>query len=140
MHSDDDCVEDEAISGVIRGPRVTTQFFTWSSSPTTETQPVSDYEALLLAIAGHDLRQPLQAIQSAHENAWPRHSDKIGAPLVAIRTARDREDDHSTRSTSCGTSSRRSGGREADAIAANARPSASCSRERVRDVEKRNQD
>ena len=67
MHSDDDCVEDEALSGVIRGPRVTTQFFTWSSSPTTESQPVSDYETLLLAIAGHDLRQPLQAIQSAHE-------------------------------------------------------------------------
>jgi signal transduction histidine kinase len=32
-----------------------------------EPQKFSDFEALLLAIAGHDLRQPLQIIQSAHE-------------------------------------------------------------------------
>ena len=29
--------------------------------------PVSDFETVLLAIAAHDLRQPLQVIQSAHE-------------------------------------------------------------------------
>ena len=32
-----------------------------------ETQQPSDYAALLVAIAGHDLRQPLQAIQCIHE-------------------------------------------------------------------------
>jgi two-component system phosphate regulon sensor histidine kinase PhoR len=30
-------------------------------------QEPSDFESVLLAIAGHDLRQPLQVIQSAHE-------------------------------------------------------------------------
>jgi two-component system, OmpR family, phosphate regulon sensor histidine kinase PhoR len=30
-------------------------------------QKVTNFEAVLLAIAGHDLRQPLQVIQSAHE-------------------------------------------------------------------------
>jgi signal transduction histidine kinase len=32
-----------------------------------ETQQASDYAALLIAIAGHDLRQPIQAIQCTHE-------------------------------------------------------------------------
>ena len=40
---------------------------TWSITPTGEPQKFSDFEALLLAIAGHDLRQPLQIIQGAHE-------------------------------------------------------------------------
>jgi two-component system, OmpR family, phosphate regulon sensor histidine kinase PhoR len=40
---------------------------TWSMTATAEPQKFSDFESLLLAIAGHDLRQPLQIIQSAHE-------------------------------------------------------------------------
>jgi two-component system phosphate regulon sensor histidine kinase PhoR len=32
-----------------------------------EPQRTTDFQAVLLAIAGHDLRQPLQVIQSAHE-------------------------------------------------------------------------
>jgi len=34
---------------------------------TAEPQKFSDFESLLLAIAGHDLRQPLQIIESAYE-------------------------------------------------------------------------
>jgi two-component system, OmpR family, phosphate regulon sensor histidine kinase PhoR len=67
MHSKDDCIEDAARRGAFRSPRAATQLFTWTSSPTMEPQQVSDYAALLLAIAGHDLRQPVQAIQSTHE-------------------------------------------------------------------------
>src|SRR5258708_36584202 len=64
MQSDDNCIDDVAR----RASRVgRAAFSTLSLSPTSETQQASDYEALLLAIAGHDLRQPLQAIQSAHE-------------------------------------------------------------------------
>ena len=33
---------------------------------TAEPQKSSDFESLLLAIAGHDLRQPLQIIESAY--------------------------------------------------------------------------
>src|SRR5580692_6603361 len=40
---------------------------TWSMTATAQPQTFSDFESLLLAIAGHDLRQPLQIIQSAHE-------------------------------------------------------------------------
>src|SRR5713226_2705103 len=64
MQSDDNCIDDVAR----RASRVgRAAFSTLSLSPTSETQQASDYQALLLAIAGHDLRQPLQAIQSAHE-------------------------------------------------------------------------
>ena len=40
---------------------------TWNRTTTVEPQRISEFEAALLAIAGHDLRQPLQIIQSAHE-------------------------------------------------------------------------
>jgi two-component system phosphate regulon sensor histidine kinase PhoR len=40
---------------------------TWTMTAVSEPQKFSDFEALLLAIAGHDLRQPLQVIQSTHE-------------------------------------------------------------------------
>jgi two-component system, OmpR family, phosphate regulon sensor histidine kinase PhoR len=39
----------------------------WSMTAAARPQKVSNFEAVLLAIAGHDLRQPLQVIQSAHE-------------------------------------------------------------------------
>ena len=38
---------------------------TWT--PTARPQGVPDFGSALLAIAGHDLRQPLQVVQSAHE-------------------------------------------------------------------------
>jgi salicylate hydroxylase len=61
MQGDDNCIDDIAR----RASRVgRAAFSTLSLSPTSETQQTLDYEALLLAIAGHDLRQPLQAIQS----------------------------------------------------------------------------
>jgi hypothetical protein len=34
---------------------------------TAQLHSVSDFESVLLAIAGHDLRQPLQIVQSAYE-------------------------------------------------------------------------
>ena len=39
----------------------------WSMPATARPHKVSNFEAALLAIAGHDFRQPLQVIQSAHE-------------------------------------------------------------------------
>jgi hypothetical protein len=39
----------------------------WSMTATARPHKVSNFEAVLLAIAGHDLRQPLQVIQSTHE-------------------------------------------------------------------------
>ena len=39
----------------------------WSMTATATPHKGENFEAVLLAIAGHDLRQPLQIIQSAHE-------------------------------------------------------------------------
>src|SRR5882724_7391176 len=64
MPSDDNCIDDVARRA---SPVGRVAFSTLSVSPTSETQQALDYGALLLAIAGHDLRQPLQELQSAHE-------------------------------------------------------------------------
>jgi two-component system phosphate regulon sensor histidine kinase PhoR len=40
---------------------------TWSMTATATPQSRCEFESALLAIAGHDLRQPLQIIQNAHE-------------------------------------------------------------------------
>lgn len=50
-----------------QGFRIGAPSVTWSMTGATKPQKVSNFEAVLLAIAGHDLRQPLQVIQSAHE-------------------------------------------------------------------------
>jgi two-component system, OmpR family, phosphate regulon sensor histidine kinase PhoR len=39
----------------------------WKMTATARPKKVSNFERVLLAMAGHDLRQPLQVIQSAHE-------------------------------------------------------------------------
>src|ERR1700747_541045 len=67
MNSNNDFIEYEARRGALRIPRGATQSFTWTSSRTIEAQEAWDSGAFVLAIASHDLRQPLQAIQSAHE-------------------------------------------------------------------------
>ena len=40
---------------------------TWAMTAIPKPHTISDFEGVLLAIAGHDLRQPLQVVQSAHE-------------------------------------------------------------------------
>lgn len=40
---------------------------TWRMTAKAAPEKSSDFESVLLAMAGHDLRQPLQVIQSAHE-------------------------------------------------------------------------
>jgi signal transduction histidine kinase len=50
---------------------------TWTA--TARPHAGSDFESVLLAIAGHDLRQPLQVVQSAHEllSRGPRTSSEL---------------------------------------------------------------
>ena len=40
---------------------------TWSTTVKTDPRKHSEFESVLLAIAGHDLRRPLQVIRNAHE-------------------------------------------------------------------------
>jgi two-component system phosphate regulon sensor histidine kinase PhoR len=53
--------------GTFGTARIARRPITWSMTAKAAPQKPSDFESVLLAIAGHDLRQPLQVIQSAHE-------------------------------------------------------------------------
>jgi two-component system phosphate regulon sensor histidine kinase PhoR len=44
---------------------------TWSMTAKAAPQGPSEFESVLLAIAGHDLRQPLQVIQGVHDFLGP---------------------------------------------------------------------
>jgi len=67
MHSNNDYFEEAARREAIRAPGAATQCFTLGSASKTEAHQLPDFGSILLAIAGHDLRQPLQAIQSTHD-------------------------------------------------------------------------
>lgn len=60
-------IESAANAKVFDAVRPSARPVTWSMTAVAEPQNISEFEALLLAVAGHDLRQPLQTIQSAHE-------------------------------------------------------------------------
>lgn len=47
--------------------RIAKRPITWSMTAEATPQRPSEFESVLLAIAGHDLRQPLQVIQGAHD-------------------------------------------------------------------------
>jgi two-component system phosphate regulon sensor histidine kinase PhoR len=47
--------------------RATEQPITLEIAGKVDPQRTTDFQAVLLAMAGHDLRQPLQIIQSTHE-------------------------------------------------------------------------
>jgi two-component system, OmpR family, phosphate regulon sensor histidine kinase PhoR len=53
--------------GNFRATTSVTRQVSWSMTGSARPRRVVDFEAVLLAIAGHDLRQPLQVIQSTHE-------------------------------------------------------------------------
>jgi two-component system, OmpR family, phosphate regulon sensor histidine kinase PhoR len=76
----------------------------WSMTATARPHKASDFEAVLLALVGHDIRQPLQVMQSAHEvqglrvrtnselrrlrsgqNAIDRLNKKLEQILIALR-------------------------------------------------------
>ena len=59
-----EATESSAARGV---PRIPKQPITWSMTAKANPHKPSEFESVLLAIAGHDLRQPLQVIQNANE-------------------------------------------------------------------------
>ena len=52
---------------VMATPRISTRSITWSVITKVKPRKPSEFQSVLLAIAGHDPRQPLQVIQGAHE-------------------------------------------------------------------------
>jgi signal transduction histidine kinase len=60
-------IEEMQSGNTCRVPWTPKQLTTWGMTAKADPQKASDFESVLLAIAGHDLRQPIQAIQFAHE-------------------------------------------------------------------------
>ena len=67
MHETQGHIEATESSAACGVPRIPKHPITWSMTAKANPHKASEFESVLLAIAGHDLRQPLQVIQNAHE-------------------------------------------------------------------------
>jgi two-component system, OmpR family, phosphate regulon sensor histidine kinase PhoR len=67
MHETQGHIEATESSTACGVPRIRKQANTWSMTAKATLHRPSEFESVLLAIAGHDLRQPLQVIQLAHD-------------------------------------------------------------------------
>ena len=104
FQSGDDHIGTEERNESFRATAGATRPVSWNMTASARPHRVSNFEAVLLAIAGHDLRQPLQVIQSAHEllalgvrtsselrclrsgqNAIDRLKDQLEQILTALR-------------------------------------------------------
>jgi two-component system, OmpR family, phosphate regulon sensor histidine kinase PhoR len=104
FQSGDDHIGTEERNESFRATAGATRPVSWNMTASARPHRVSNFEAVLLAIAGHDLRQPLQVIQSAHEllglgvrtsaelrslrsgqNAIDRLKEQLEQILVALR-------------------------------------------------------
>jgi two-component system, OmpR family, phosphate regulon sensor histidine kinase PhoR len=69
--------------GAPAAPRLPARPFIWRMTTKRKPHNPSELESVLLAIAGHDLRQALQAIQSAHE--FLGRGDRTTSDLCQLR-------------------------------------------------------
>ena len=67
MHETAGHIEATESSGAFGARRMPKRPISWSMRAKANPHTPSEFESVLLAIAGHDLRQPLQVIQHAHE-------------------------------------------------------------------------
>jgi two-component system, OmpR family, phosphate regulon sensor histidine kinase PhoR len=67
MHETEELIEATASSGAFGAQRIPERPITWSMTAKANPHGPSEFEPLLPAIAGRDLRQPLQVVQSAHD-------------------------------------------------------------------------
>src|SRR5258706_2271977 len=67
MHETHGHIEATESSTACGVPRIRKQPNTWSMTAKATLHKPSEFESVLLAIAGHDLRQPLQVIQNVHD-------------------------------------------------------------------------
>ena len=79
MRESSNSIETAERSGKLKKSGVVPQPITWSMTATADPHQAHNFETLLLAIAGHDLRQPLQILQSANEllGLGPRTSSEL---------------------------------------------------------------
>ena len=99
MHETEGHIEAVESSGAFGAPRIPTRPITWSMTAKTKPHKPSEFESVLLAIAGHDLRQPLQVIQSTHElldrgdRATSELCQQLRSSQSAINRLRDQLDE-----------------------------------------------
>ena len=67
MHETQGYIEAIENDGTFGISAIPTRPFTWSMSAKAKPHEASEFESMLLTIAGHDLRQPLQIIQSSYQ-------------------------------------------------------------------------
>ena len=71
------------------------QSITWSMTAKAKPHEPSEFESVLLAIAGHDLRQPLQVLQNAREFLGRGVRTRFRAAPAAARSERHRSNEGS---------------------------------------------
>ena len=91
MHETQGHIEATESGTVFEVPRIPTRPITWSMTAEAKPHQPFEFESVLLAIAGHDLRQPLQVIQRAHEflGRGVRTTSELGQ-LLSGQSAIDR--------------------------------------------------
>jgi signal transduction histidine kinase len=67
MHDTEEHIEATESRAAFGTPPIPTRPITWSMTAKAKPHRPFEFESVLLAIAGHDLRQPLQVIEGAHE-------------------------------------------------------------------------
>jgi two-component system phosphate regulon sensor histidine kinase PhoR len=87
MRESSNSIETSQRSGKLKKSGVVPQPFTWSMTATADPHQAHNFETLLLAIAGHDLRQPLQILQSANELL--RLGPRTKSELRLLRSGQD---------------------------------------------------
>src|SRR6202021_482319 len=99
MHETEGHIEAVESSGAFGAPRIPTRPITWSMTAKTKPHKPSEFESVLLAIAGNNLRQPLQVIQSTHElldrgdRATSELCQQLRSSQSAINRLRDQLDE-----------------------------------------------
>jgi two-component system phosphate regulon sensor histidine kinase PhoR len=85
MRDASDHIGTEERHGNFRAAASAARHASWSMTGSAGPRRVAEFESLLLAIAGHDLRQPLQVIQSAHELLG--HGIRTSSELRCLRSS-----------------------------------------------------
>lgn len=80
MHEMEGKIEALESSGLLGTPEITKRPIIWSMTAKANPQKPPDFQSVLLAIAGHDLRQPLQVIGNVHDllRQGPRTASELG--------------------------------------------------------------
>jgi signal transduction histidine kinase len=90
MHETQGRIEATESGAIFKARRITTRPITWSMTAKAKPHKPFEFESVLLAIAGHDLRQPLQVIQLAHD--FLGRGDRTTSELCQLQSSQSATD------------------------------------------------